>query len=590
MYYSNRHIYIIVCIAVLFATTGIRAQNIDSLRHQIDIQTGKDKHISLAVYHNHILANSTPEGISYLRNQLAVSEKKGDLETQGKILQLFMINHYYSQNGDSVLYYTEKIKLLNTRHSLYFYFSVMNTSISMLTADGRYERALQELDGMLAEATKRNDILAKAQAYQLMATLYNYKYQPELAAKYITEGLQLIEPIKSAELNIHVLRFNLYNCGANTAFLSEDNNKGLIYADSMYSEVKQLEKYYIQNNLFSEAELAHYYYNTYIQYLSFLTGLGRFTEAESMLNELTVIAKSPAIPQAYNIVVYNYTKAQYLAAIKDYDSALKLLDDAMEIARTHLFSQYALSLLLKANILEKQNKIQPALDIYKEFHHIQDSLKNSELQKQITDLKSVYQVKELEQQAEDRETRMRIAYSYITFISLVCILLVIIVFISRKNSNQQKEKNRVLYIQLKEQDKYKNALKIITSENLPDAAESNELFDRINNYVVSNKYYLEPNISRENLALIMGTNYKYLTDAVREATGKTFGDYITDLRLEYARDQLMSNPNERIQVIYNTSGFNNKTTFNRLFTRKFGLTPTDFRKMVGEMRNESAEI
>lgn len=587
MYYSKFHLYIYMCIMALFVTIGIDAQNLDSLRHQIEMQTGKDKHNSLAMYF--MLTKDTPEGISYLRNQLAIAEKKRDAETQGKILQLFLTNHYFLQNGDSVLFYVDKIKQVNTQHPLYFYFEVMKGSVNILIMDGRYEMALQELDEMLAEATKRDDVLAKALAYQLIAAVYNSMHQPEQAAKYVTEGLQLISPVKSAELKLYTLRFDLYNHGALAAALKEDYNEGLAYTDSMYNGVKLIEEHYIQNGRYTEDALAHYYYNTHSQRLSNLTSLGRLDEAKAVLDELTVIAGNPAIPQAYKTATFNYAQAHYLTAKGDYTNALAFLDNAMETTRTQLFSQYPLSLLLKAEILEKQRKFQPAIGIYKELYHIQDSLKRSELQKQVADLKSVYQVKELEQKAEERELRMRVAYGTIAFISLACILLVIMVIVIRRNARQQKEKNRILYIQLKEQDKYKDALRAIAAVNLPEREQGNDLYERINDFVLQNKCFLDPDINREQLALIMGTNYKYLADAVKEATGKTFSVYITDLRLEYARNLITTNPYERIQNVYNYSGFTNKTTFNRSFTKKFGLTPSDFRTMVKEMQNEPAK-
>lgn len=532
----------IICITILFATTTINAQNLDSLRHQIDIQTGKNKHNSLAMYYT--LTKDTPEGAPYLRKLFATSEKKGDKETQGKILELFIVDHYYLQNGDSVLYYAEEIKKLNAEHSLYFYFNVMKASVNMLIADGRYERALQELDEMLSEATRRKDVLAKAQVYQLMGATYTYMYQPEQAAKYIAEGLQLTNTVKSTDLQLHKLRFDLYNHGAVAASLSKDYEKGLAYTDSMYSQIKKIEEHHRQNNTYSESLMVHNYYNTHIQRLSFLTSLGRYDEAKSVLNDLTAIAYRPEIPSAYNTAVFNYGKAQYLTATGDYNSALAILDDAMDTTRKYFFSQYPSSLLLKAEILEKQKKFHQAIDVYKEICHIQDSLKSTELQKQVADLKSVYQVEELEQEAEERELRMRVAYAYIAAISLTCILLIVIMLIVSRNARQQKKKNKALYNQLKEQDKYKAALRNIAMESNPNAGESNNLYNQISEYLQKTKYYLDEDVSRENLALKMGTNYKYLSDAIKEATGQTFNDYINDLRLEYSRELLTSQPGE----------------------------------------------
>ena len=63
-----------------------------------------------------------------------------------------------------------------------------------------------------------------------------------------------------------------------------------------------------------------------------------------------------------------------------------------------------------------------------------------------------------------------------------------------------------------------------------------------------------------------------------KAQGTTFQVFASDVRLEEARRQLVETPSA-IQEIATSLGFSSSTNFTRDFRRKFGLTPTDYRRM-----------
>ena len=65
------------------------------------------------------------------------------------------------------------------------------------------------------------------------------------------------------------------------------------------------------------------------------------------------------------------------------------------------------------------------------------------------------------------------------------------------------------------------------------------------------------------------------------STGLKFTDYVTRVRLEEARTQLL-NPNRRISEIAYDVGFQSLTQFNRMFKRVFGQSPTEFRTHLGD--------
>lgn len=63
----------------------------------------------------------------------------------------------------------------------------------------------------------------------------------------------------------------------------------------------------------------------------------------------------------------------------------------------------------------------------------------------------------------------------------------------------------------------------------------------------------------------------------RLRTGKTLSDYLTDIRLGFASRLLVDSTRTIAEICY-ACGFNNLSNFNRMFKRKKGCSPKDFRE------------
>lgn len=66
-------------------------------------------------------------------------------------------------------------------------------------------------------------------------------------------------------------------------------------------------------------------------------------------------------------------------------------------------------------------------------------------------------------------------------------------------------------------------------------------------------------------------------------TGKTLAEYIVDVRLGVAARQLIDS-NETVSVICYQCGFNTLTNFNRLFKKRKGCSPTEFREKYAKTK------
>jgi transcriptional regulator GlxA family with amidase domain len=68
-----------------------------------------------------------------------------------------------------------------------------------------------------------------------------------------------------------------------------------------------------------------------------------------------------------------------------------------------------------------------------------------------------------------------------------------------------------------------------------------------------------------------------------QATGMSPLEYIHTLRLEEAK-QMLESTEQAVEAIANEVGYEDASFFGRLFKRKVGLTPTQYRKRFGALR------
>lgn len=83
-------------------------------------------------------------------------------------------------------------------------------------------------------------------------------------------------------------------------------------------------------------------------------------------------------------------------------------------------------------------------------------------------------------------------------------------------------------------------------------------------------------LSLGQVAAAVHTSICYFCKLFRKATGATFTEFVSRLRVEAARNLLL-NPNLRVSEIAYEVGFQSLTHFNRVFKKVVGESPTEYR-------------
>lgn len=95
----------------------------------------------------------------------------------------------------------------------------------------------------------------------------------------------------------------------------------------------------------------------------------------------------------------------------------------------------------------------------------------------------------------------------------------------------------------------------------------------VRTHIVEN---IETPIRRHDVALAAGVSVGYLSRLVREHSGRSFAEYVAELRLERAT-HLLNDTAYSVREIAALVGYNDQDTFIRNFRRHYGTTPGRYR-------------
>ena len=174
-------------------------------------------------------------------------------------------------------------------------------------------------------------------------------------------------------------------------------------------------------------------------------------------------------------------------------------------------------------------------------------------------------------------------------VALVVILLLIVYLLRRsyKYNKVLSKKNRYLYEQMQERVQAETAERQKLQEQ-PDAELTTEqqLYCRLCAFMDQEHPYTDEALNRDTLALQMGTNTKYIEQAIRTCSrGETVGDFITRYRLEHVA-RLLKTSDEPIATIGALSGISSRATLARLFRNAYGMTCSEFRQAAQQGNDE----
>lgn len=104
-----------------------------------------------------------------------------------------------------------------------------------------------------------------------------------------------------------------------------------------------------------------------------------------------------------------------------------------------------------------------------------------------------------------------------------------------------------------------------------------EIIEKVDNWIKTDGY-VQKGLTIKELSEILHTNRTYLSAYIKTTYKMTFREWITGLRLEYAKNILKEHPEINVQKLAEASGFLSRSNFIKSFADKEGCTPAKWRK------------
>lgn len=116
-----------------------------------------------------------------------------------------------------------------------------------------------------------------------------------------------------------------------------------------------------------------------------------------------------------------------------------------------------------------------------------------------------------------------------------------------------------------------------SSESDDSDAVHSDIGAQLESWVMREGFTL-PGITLKDLAALFGTNRTYLSEYINTVYHNNFRDWITDLRIEYSKRIMLTQPDTKILEISELSGFLSHSHFSKKFAEKEGCTPARWRE------------
>ncbi|MCB9350941.1 MAG: helix-turn-helix transcriptional regulator [Lewinellaceae bacterium] len=116
----------------------------------------------------------------------------------------------------------------------------------------------------------------------------------------------------------------------------------------------------------------------------------------------------------------------------------------------------------------------------------------------------------------------------------------------------------------------------------PDDPQRKALAEKLVQIMELERLYLNSELTVQDLVNRLQANRQYISEALNLHLGKTFYDFVNDYRVE-AFQRLAKDPAHGHYTILGLAleaGFNSKATFNAIFKKKVGMTPSEYIRRI----------
>lgn len=439
---------------------------------------------------------------------------------------------------DSAMVYSQKMYRYGKENSNYDFTRAALMSMGNISMQqDKLSDALQfYTDASIISKKNKNTANLKVDYYNIGLALSRQK-KPELSNNYLEQAVNIASKEKD-----DVLLVRIYGSLLDNYSILKNNEKRLFYQEKANTIAKK------NNNLQ-------------------LLAMGYSNMMEWSLNTSNPI----------KAIEYGQNSMQYLKKFPMQQLEARV-DSLMYIA-------------LKA---VKKNDV--ALQFLESFTKKKGEMVSSETHKNLNELIVKYDVENKNLKIKNQENQLLIANRERNIYLLVMVVLILLITSIMVLKYNRKIYKKILFNKDKYYDNlfhqtrtlllnsysYNQNTNTKSEEAIVDLKDSKSefLFNKLIDIIEQEQLFLKPDLDQKSLIRILGTNKKYLYEAIKFHGETNFRGIINRLRVNHAKkliaEQLDKDKTIDTSNLYTNCGFNANSTFYRIFKSYSGLSPVEY--------------
>ncbi len=266
----------------------------------------------------------------------------------------------------------------------------------------------------------------------------------------------------------------------------------------------------------------------------------------------------------------------YSRSINDPLESLRWSDSLIAI-----LPKYNLPVLYQKNVrmklLGQLERWEDAFQASVEYLQLKDSVHAAGTDEKLAELQTQYDVNQLRLEKKVKQQQLLFALSG-------CLLLIILLGAVWYHYKLVRRKNSILCQQLEaasvaQRKAHESRLQQI--EKITEEKKEPTLADKLDELMIKERLYTNPEINRDSVAAALGTNRTYLYNCIRDTYGQTFPEYLMNIRLSAAVVLIEENKNNPdMQSVAEAVGYANYNSFYRGFTKRYGVKPSEYLSFI----------
>ncbi len=575
----------VVC-AHAYGDNGSSQTRIEELRSELSGQGDRQRLQSLFLIYEHAYESGDPGiELSALYQYLNEANRQGETKEEAYARVQRICFFFNNDMRDSLSFYylpTMEFLRLHSKWSHYYYVALLNVKNQLYA--GRWRQALRDAQSLYEEASIHNNSYGKGASSYILGKVKFDGGRRDEAVAYLNEAVHMLE----REENPTML-FSAYD--ELSTVLCECKR----YEDALAvlgNWEKALDKYYkdqAEEGVFHSANNTEFY--CHCGFATVYSRLQMFPEARASLVQAEEKYKDNSLYE--NALLQ--AKSVYCEEMGDYDAAISWFEKLFSGSGNSLKEEHDLTVRY-ARLLVAAGRTDEAASLYEEALVYAGQIGDMEFDAQVEEMGHGMEIDRL-----NARTRAGGITSAIVVISLMVVFGIYFFY-----SRSLKGKNSALSEQLREVNRLRSwQLSHMVSSGGQDSAQTGENGHAVNGngrnglnkneemvwlacrMMVEDKRFRNPSLNRKQLADALGTNENYLASAIREVNdGQTVGDFINGFRLDYACHLIVERSNMTLDAIAQDSGLVTRSTLFRLFLKKFGMSPSQYRNQ--HMKNQAS--